>query len=46
MIATDQELVIMLKWTLRTKFKAMHQPKSVDVAPCLFDQCTSSRRKR
>ncbi|QNJ25648.1 hypothetical protein SynSYN20_01314 [Synechococcus sp. SYN20] len=25
LIATDQKLVIMLKWTLRTKCKAMHQ---------------------
>jgi hypothetical protein len=36
----------MIKWTHRTKFKAMHQNKAVEVEHCRVGQCTSSRRKQ
>ena len=43
---TDQELAVMFKWTICTKFKAMHHTKAVEVELCRCDQCNSSRRKR
>ena len=42
---TDQELAVMSKWTICTKFKAMHQPKAVEVELCRCGQCNSSHRK-
>jgi hypothetical protein len=42
---TNQELAVMSKWTICTKFKAMHQPKAVEVELCRCGQCNSSRRK-
>ena len=43
---TDQELTVIFKWTICTKFKAMEETKAVEIEPSMCGSCTSSRRKR